>query len=168
MSDNPFQMDPYQSNTSEGSNRWAPDKSAGDPGRQAALQRVGAPALLIIVMMAISMVLAVLNFAGRQAGLFPPPQIPPNADPAMRQQLETLFQALDTIAVVTTVSSLVIGTLIIYAMLKMRRLESYGLSLTGTILAMLPCISPCCLLGFPLGIWALIVLLEEDVKRYFQ
>ena len=32
---------------------------------------------------------------------------------------------------------------------------------------MLPC-SVCCLLGLPMGIWALIVLLDNDVKQVFN
>lgn len=38
----------------------------------------------------------------------------------------------------------------------------------AAILAMIPCVSPCCLLGLPLGIWALIVLLKPEVKAAFQ
>ncbi len=34
--------------------------------------------------------------------------------------------------------------------------------------AMIPCVSPCCLLGLPLGIWALIVLVKPEVKAAFQ
>ncbi len=51
---------------------------------------------------------------------------------------------------------------------KMMKLQSYGFAMTAAILAMIPCISPCCLLGLPFGIWALVVLLNEDVKAGFQ
>ena len=44
----------------------------------------------------------------------------------------------------------------------------YGLALTGCILACIPCCSPGCVLGIPFGIWGLIVLNQEDVKRAFQ
>ena len=40
--------------------------------------------------------------------------------------------------------------------------------MTATILAMIPCISPCCLLGLPVGIWSLVVLLDENVKASFR
>ena len=43
-----------------------------------------------------------------------------------------------------------------------------GLALTGCILACIPCCSPGCVLGIPFGIWGLIVLNQEDVKRAFQ
>lgn len=55
-----------------------------------------------------------------------------------------------------------------FAALKMQRLESYNLALVGSILAMIPCVSPCCLLGLPFGIWALVVLTDDRVKRAFR
>jgi hypothetical protein len=50
----------------------------------------------------------------------------------------------------------------------MRKLESFGLCMTASILAMIPCLSPCCILGLPFGIWALVVLNKPEVKSAFQ
>jgi len=50
---------------------------------------------------------------------------------------------------------------------KLRRAESYGLAMVTAILVMVPPLSPCCMLGLPFGIWALIVLLRPEVKRSF-
>lgn len=52
--------------------------------------------------------------------------------------------------------------------LRMRALRSYGLALTGAVLALLPCCSSCCCVGIPFGIWALIVLLRPEVKAAFS
>ncbi len=46
-------------------------------------------------------------------------------------------------------------------------LQSYGFAMTASIIAMIPCISPCCLLGLPFGIWALVVLSKPEVKSAF-
>jgi hypothetical protein len=51
---------------------------------------------------------------------------------------------------------------------KMKRLESYGFAMAVSIIAMIPCISPCCLIGLPMGIWALVVLLDPNVKAAFR
>jgi len=51
---------------------------------------------------------------------------------------------------------------------KMKRLESYSFAMTASIIAMLPCISPCCLIGLPVGIWSLVTLMAEDVKAAFR
>jgi hypothetical protein len=54
---------------------------------------------------------------------------------------------------------------------RMRSLRSYGLSVTGAIVAAIPCLSiaSCpCFLGLIFGIWALVVLLNPDVKNAFS
>jgi hypothetical protein len=61
-----------------------------------------------------------------------------------------------------------VSVLIIMGAQKMKNLESYGLVMAASIVAMIPCISPCCLLGLPFGIWALIVLMKPEVKNAFS
>jgi len=63
---------------------------------------------------------------------------------------------------------LLVGIFIIVAGTKMKQMQSYGLVMGGSIIAMIPCISPCCLLGLPIGIWALVILSKADVKDAFQ
>jgi hypothetical protein len=60
------------------------------------------------------------------------------------------------------------GILMLIAALKMKKLESYGLAMAGAILGMIPYLSPCCLLGLPFGIWALVVLADSSVKAAFH
>ncbi len=52
--------------------------------------------------------------------------------------------------------------------MKMKKLESYGLAMAASIIAMIPCLSPCCLIGLPIGIWALVVLSKPEVKSAFH
>lgn len=58
--------------------------------------------------------------------------------------------------------------LILMGALKMKRLENYTLVMIATIVAMIPCCSPCCLFGLPIGIWALVVLSKPEVKNAFD
>lgn len=51
--------------------------------------------------------------------------------------------------------------------LRMKRVRSYGLSLAAAICGMIPVVNPCCCLGLPFGVWALVVLLNPDVKAAF-
>jgi hypothetical protein len=37
-----------------------------------------------------------------------------------------------------------------------------------SILAAAPCLSPCCLFGLPIGIWSIVVLMNDNVKRSFS
>jgi hypothetical protein len=50
----------------------------------------------------------------------------------------------------------------------MQSLRSYEFALTAAILAMVPCLTPCCLIGLPFGIWAVVVLSKAGVKSQFR
>jgi len=73
-----------------------------------------------------------------------------------------------TIGVVSGFIGLLVSGVIFFGAMKMRNLESYGLAMTASIIAMIPCFSPCCLLGLPIGIWALVVLSKPEVKSAFH
>lgn len=64
---------------------------------------------------------------------------------------------------------LVVSLVILLGAVQMLRLRSWGLSMAGAILAVIPCItcSGCCGLGEGIGIWAMVVLVSEPVKAAF-
>jgi len=70
--------------------------------------------------------------------------------------------------VISGILGLVVASLILFGALKMNKLESHGWAMTASILALVPCVSPCCLVGLPIGIWALVVLSKPEVKAAFQ
>ncbi|MEN6366184.1 MAG: polysaccharide biosynthesis/export family protein [Thermoguttaceae bacterium] len=57
------------------------------------------------------------------------------------------------------------GMMMIFAALKMERLQAYGLAITASILAII--VSPSNLIGLPIGIWALVVLSNPDTRNAF-
>jgi membrane protein insertase Oxa1/YidC/SpoIIIJ len=63
---------------------------------------------------------------------------------------------------------ILVAAFIIYAALKMKELNHWGLTMAASILAMIPCISPCCIIGLPIGIWCLVVLTKPEVKAAFH
>jgi len=63
---------------------------------------------------------------------------------------------------------LVLSIIVLVGAIKMKNLENYGLAMAASIIAMIPCISPCCLLGLPFGIWSLVVLSDPAVKSSFK
>lgn len=73
-----------------------------------------------------------------------------------------------TMAVVFAILGLLAAAVIIYGALKMKDLQSHPLAVAAAVVAMVPCVSPCCLLGLPVGIWALVVLLRPEVKAAFS
>jgi hypothetical protein len=73
------------------------------------------------------------------------------------------------LGMVFTVIWMLFSGIIIFGGVKMKNLQSYGLAMASTIIAMLPCTTGwCCLLGLPLGIWALVVLMKPEVKAAFR
>ncbi len=65
---------------------------------------------------------------------------------------------------------LIMSLLTLFGGIRMLSLKSYGWAITGAIVAAIPCISPmgCCLLGEAAGIWALVVLMNNDVRAAFR
>jgi hypothetical protein len=66
------------------------------------------------------------------------------------------------------VLTLVVALLIWIGATRMKALRGRGLAIVAAFVALIPCFSPCCLLGLPFGIWALFVLFDEDVRRAFR
>ena len=72
------------------------------------------------------------------------------------------------IGAVFGVIGLIMSVVVFMGASKMKNAESYGFAMAAAIIAMIPCLGPCCLLGLPFGIWALVVLMKPEVKAAFQ
>jgi hypothetical protein len=68
--------------------------------------------------------------------------------------------------VVAAVALLPASALMMFAAMKMRRLENYWLAVSGSVLAML--ITPGNLVGLPIGVWSLVVLSDSQVRAAFR
>jgi len=151
-----------------------PALAAGqDDGRAAALRRVQAPAVALIIT-------AILNLIFGAWGLVKTVFFPPNL-----QQLDSELEQLNNpqlveffhkwmhitygpFGIAGGLLGLVLSVLILIGAIKMHSLRSYEFSMTAAIVAMLPCVTPCCLIGLPFGIWALVVLSKPEVKSHFS
>lgn len=129
--------------------------------REDIAQRVNGPGIALMVTAIIGMVLqailVVLNIIGAGAG-------------AMQGGGDEQIAAIagGGINVVANILGLIVGVVVLIGAMKMRKLESYGFAMTASILAMIPCVSPCCILGLPFGIWAVVVLAKPEVKEAFS
>jgi hypothetical protein len=89
---------------------------------------------------------------------FPNQPVPPYEDWVKEQQR--------TVTVINGIR-VVMAILMTVGAMKMRSLEGYGLAVTSAIIGIIPlCPNECCC-ATPFGIWALVVLLNSDVKRAF-
>jgi len=64
---------------------------------------------------------------------------------------------------------LIVDAVIIYGAIRMKNRTSYSWAVAAAVLALIPCLSsPCCAVGVPFGLWALLVLLDRDVRAAFS
>ena len=71
------------------------------------------------------------------------------------------------LGIVISIVGILVAGFIIHGAMQMQKLQQYNLVMAATVAAMVPCISPCCFLGLPIGIWALVVLMKPEVKAAF-
>lgn len=83
-------------------------------------------------------------------------------------EAERIFTLLGgTIGTAVYLVSLAISVFVFYGGLRLQKLQSYGLCVVASVLALIPCTSPCCCVGLPVGIWALVVMNRPEVKSQF-
>jgi hypothetical protein len=57
---------------------------------------------------------------------------------------------------------------VLYGSLSMMQRRNYGVAVTAAVLSVLPCFSPCFIVGIPFGLWALLLLFRPEVKYGFR
>jgi hypothetical protein len=142
---------PYQS-TEVGSSSLPPFNQA----------KVQAPAIALIILGSLSLILAIYSIVN--ALVATPPDFPPDTPEFVVQMAKN---SVGPVAAAIQVIFVLISIVILYGGIQMMRLKSWGLALAASILAMLDFGSCCCVIGLPVGIWALIVLQAQDVKQAF-
>jgi len=142
----------------------APVAGAGG-GRDAALQMVKGPviglkvtAIVALVLVVVGFVVNVLTLSGYHFGM------QQMYDPQVQKLFNTLGGGL---GIVQNIIGGIVGVIVLLGAAKMQKLQNYQFALTASIVAMVPCISPCCIFGLPFGIWALVVLNKPEVKSQF-
>ena len=93
------------------------------------------------------------------------------SNPQAQQFMESMSKfASGPFGMANIIVQIIIAILIFIGAMKMNKLQSYELSFAAAILAVLPCINPCCgwILGLVFGIWAMIVLARSDVRSQFS
>jgi hypothetical protein len=143
----------------------APPSMQSAGGREAALQALKGPAIALtvtailgLILVGLGLVINCLSLAGVQL----------THNQALDSQTERLINSFGGgIGIVMDIVGGIVAIIILRGAGKMRRLENHSFAVTASVLAMVPCISPCCLFGLPFGIWALMVLNKPEVKSQF-
>lgn len=147
--------------------------SSGVTGEHsAALQKIKAPAIALKVTAILNLVFALWGLVDK---LFTHPDLQ-KINESLQQlhnpQFEQFMQKMMAISygpygILAAVVSLIMSVLIWMGAARMQSLRSYEFSVTAAILAIIPCLTPCCFLGLPFGIWALVVLTRSEIKSHF-
>lgn len=121
--------------------------------------------IMFIILASIGFIGAVLASLGSfvqlaQGG----PKPPPNMDPATAGGYYVGFYG----SIIGVGLSIVFQPLILWAGINMLRLKGRGIIMTGAVVAMIPMLTSCCVLGIPFGIWALVLLMRPDSKSLIQ
>lgn len=146
----------------------------GDPAAAAA--KVSGPAITLIVVGVLNALLALFITAqGVMIMLMPADQLRQQME-AQNPQLQqeqlpfdpaVIASSMGVGYIVVSILALILSVVIILGAVKMKNLQSWGFAAAAAVLAMIPCLSPCCIIGLPVGIWALMVLNDPDVKTSF-
>jgi hypothetical protein len=139
---------------------------SGVDGHAAALSKVSAPAICLMVAGSLTVAFWLLSIIGGVLGLDEQYARASRANqpPEVQRIMEKIRGPLTT---VIRVIGLGIGGFVIFGGIKMKKLESYGVCIAASIVALLPC-SFCCLFALPIGIWSLVVLNSAEVKNSFS
>ncbi len=135
--------------------------STQTPGTDSAENLVNGPAIGLMVLAGLNLALGALglmmNLAGSSMRVL---------QHGPQEAWANMYSG--TLGLVSNSLGILLSAVIFYGGLKMKRLENYGLAMAASILSIVPCTSPCCLLGIPIGIWALVVLMKPEVKSAFR
>lgn len=172
-------FDPYASEPEEPSDPRYTEQPSRD--LTSARQRVQGPAIGLIVIGVLNVFLtAGPAFYGFGVSNMSPAQL----EEAMQQQnpkaLEDMKKEGYTIEGIRggfiigsfslAVVNFLLSFLVILGGIRMLALKNYGLAIVAAIVAAIPCFScsGCCGLGAIIGIWAIVILINPEVRAAFQ
>lgn len=123
--------------------------------------RLKGPGIALLIIGILLILGAVVSFVSNFAQ---PPRIRGNP------QLEEIARMMHgTAGVVAALLQLACAVVITLGGIRLQQARSYGLVMTASILAMIPCTAGCCCLaGLPIGIWVLMTINKPENKALFR
>ena len=148
-----------------------PGPAGLDPEAMAAAVKGPAVGLIVVgclyVLLALFSLVKALFFPADTAKILG--QLPPIDDPQVKQMLDNMVHLMNgPAAVFGNGVALIASVVVLRGAIRMLALRSYEFAMVAAILAMVPCVTPCCLLGLPFGIWAVVALRKPGVRSHFN
>lgn len=129
--------------------------------------KVKGPAVALVVVAALGALLSIMGlaFAGAMGSFYESMGMPEE----QLEQMRAMQGANFAMTLIATVFAVAADAFVIWAALRMMKLQGWVPAVVASFLVMIPCFSSiCCIVGVPVGIWSLVVLFNADVKRAFQ
>jgi hypothetical protein len=182
----PYPPDPYRQPEYPPPGSYQPGQPGErDPFAQSPSQvsgRVTAPAVGLLLVAAANFLLGLgLLGLGFIYSKIPPDKAEEMLEKQNAQQVAQMRQAGLTVEAMLKVYTygglgggalaLVVALVTAVGAIRMLMLRSYGLAVIASVLAAIPCVSPgaCpCLFGMAVGVWALVILLDPEVRSAFR
>ena len=131
-------------------------------------EKMKVPAIGIITTGALGGLLSLVGVITTLSGSNKVAELPPGLPPEAAGLLKSYLSAIEPFNLPLNLLALILSSLTLVAGIKMLQRRSYGLVMAGVIIGMIPCLSGCCCTGLPFGIWTLIVLSNEEVRKSFH
>lgn len=131
-------------------------------------QKLKIPAIIIMVIAGLTILFSIFGivsnlFLGGGGASNIANQI---ADPEARRIVEMMTGSSGVMGIIWSIFNAGLNGFVIFGALKMMKGESYPMAMAAAIIYIIPCFSMCCI-GMPFGIWALVMLLNDEVKAAF-
>ena len=161
MSENPYQQTPTVP---------VPPTRQSNPS-----ERVKLPAILLLISGILSMISGVagggmtaLVYLGMQDEVMEElRKEPPDPDGTL-EQMEVALDFIGWGGVATGILGMISGMVVIAGAICMFKRRNWNIALIASILSMIPCLQPCCLFSFPVGIFVAFTLADSDVRSAFE
>ncbi len=132
--------------------------------RAGAIQKINGPAIGLMVTGGLGIVSNLFSVVIHLVRTVPPPT-PAGLPPEFTRWFELMN---GPVGLALALITMIIGVFVLFGGYKMQRLQGRVLAMVTAIVAIVPCFSPCCVLGIPMGIWALVVLAKPEVRSQFD
>jgi len=135
-----------------------------------AAQRIKIPAIALIVVSSIGVLYYIFSAILTLVGGAQPMQNTAGMPPEWQHFMERMQQNQHgPMAFIISLAFVAMNAFVLFGSIKMLKLQSYGLAVAASVIAMLPCgMGCCCVFSIPIGIWALVVLNKPEVKSQFS
>lgn len=130
-------------------------------GPAAALAKVKAPALTMMILTGIGMLVGIAGLLMNILSV----GFAATSRPSGSNGAYPMFNG--GVGIAGNLLGLGVGAFALWGLNEMRNARNWGVSLAAVIVSMAPCLGPCFCINLFVGIWAIIVLVDKDVKPGF-